>query len=967
MSDWVEIVERYGGEVWGSAYRLLGSRKEAAECFGETFVSAWEVLENRRVQNLSVLLVRVVTAKSLERLRRRFHHGGRSDAVDLIYVPSDEREGGEQIQTRELVGQLQKALCRLGRQEAEIFCLHALNDFTYKQISAELGINAKTGRIVLRRAARKLSEHMGPLREQGGDSHEDVSVLDEAVSTLRREPIAPGPGEEVVEQVLSKLPGREAGEAATAGMRRRIAGRTKLAQRITIAAVGAAMAAAVLVGVRLFIDSSRRPGASGPQEILDTTTKQTAAEEQQKKLWDEGYAELDAELQQVRQLYEAGDIDGLIRTLMEGAPASKLLAARYLGEIGDEKALGVLQALYLLSQKSLPEGYGQGLFAEAVEKIQNRLDEEKKQQEDQVRESAGAEAILSGNVVGASGEPVGGVVVRSVLCLRQGRYFWSLEQGQDDESARTDDEGIFEMEKPGAAGTEKIRRLLIFEHDGYASGWVDADLAVAGVDLRVQLFEPTFLAGRVVDGEGNSVEGAVLSIEPNSPSYRLVRGCSIAVGTTDAEGEFLIEGIAKGASVHVNVTKDGFGPYSTRGYDGEGRAVAAGREDMVVTLGAGGMIEGRLVSQGEEYRKEGIVIRAYGPDSDRLVKTDENGKFEIPGLRDGSYTLSAYDPGTFKISEQRTDMMGSSVVTVEVDGPAPAMVDLELQRGLWVTLRIIDRDTGEPVGNHPFRISRAVSGAEQADLTLDITDEQGQFAAVLVEGDYVLRTESWQEGAHEEIRQGFGVGGGEDLNVEVAVTLRPSIHGGIVDSAGSSVSGYLWFGNQRLESDEQGRFKVAEPEGPYPKRRTCFAFDQDQKLGRALFWEKSEAADPEHDLEIVLEPVASIFGRAVDEAGAGVEDAEISIFVREESSAGTGEIAVVEAKYGEKTIDVEGWFRIEGIASGLPTLIQVGQAQVGVGGRDLGALEAGQLVDVGEIVLSPIREETESPESYQRL
>ena len=956
MSDWFEIVERYGGVVWRSAYRLLGSQKDAAECFCETFVSAGEVLEDRRVRNLSVLLVRVVTAKSIERLRGRFHRGGSSHAVDLVYVPADESGGGEQIQTRELVGQLQKALCRLGHQEAEIFCLHKLNDFTCKQIGRELGINVKTARILLQRAVRKLSEHLGLLKDQGA-AGESIRILDEAVSTLRSELIAPGPGEQVVREVLSKLPGGgETGEAAVVGKRSRIAGRVRIAQRVTIAAAGAAIIAAVLVGIKLFTDSAKEPDVAPLQRIVDTVTPEIVVEEH-KQLWDELDGELEAELQQIRQMYAAGDVDGLIRMLMESAAVSKLFAARYLGEIGDEKALGVLQALYLLSQKSLPDGYGQSLFAEAIEKITARLEEQRQAQAD--AEPNAEPDTEGGNVYrgfarDAAGDPILGVSIRSVLCVRKNRYSWSLEPKQDDKKTTTDGDGFFEMEASGA-GNEKIRSILVFDHPEYGVGWMDADLAARKDDWRMRLFEPTVIGGSVVDDEGAGIEGAVISIEPNSPSYRLVEGFSIAVGTTDTDGGFLIERIGDLAKVHINVTRDGYAPYTTRGQGEFSGGVAAGREDLEVTLLAGGLIRGRLVSGGEEYHKEGIVVRAYGPDSDRLVKTDENGQFEIPGLSSGSYTLSAHDPSIFKISSGGTDLLGSSLVTVEVEASSPSQVELELQSGLWVTLRITDRDSGEPVSNYPFRISPQLGKGGQGDATQDITDAEGQFAAALVPGDYVARAESWEQGKYTEVTQDFSVvGSEEDLNVEVEVASRPKVHGKILDGDGLPVSGYLWFASQRLDSDEQGRFEVPEPEGPYPKTRTCFAFDDGEKLGKAWYWHKDAAGGSQEDVEIVLEPLASIVGRAVDADGAGVGDAEIGVFVRQGSSGGAGGTAFAEGKYAGKHIDAEGWFRIEGVAVGLQTLLQVGKTETGVGGRDLGQLEGGQVVDVGEIVLSAL-------------
>jgi RNA polymerase sigma factor (sigma-70 family) len=161
MTDWAEIIEEHGPSVWQSAYRLLGNPTEAGECFSETFLRAVKASRHRRLENFSVMLVCLATARAIRRLRGRFHRAGSgAGAVDLVYVPSDELERTEQVQPRELVGQLQKALGRLPLQEAEIFCLRYLNGLSCRQIGRELGIKSKTTGVLLNRARRRLCKLM---------------------------------------------------------------------------------------------------------------------------------------------------------------------------------------------------------------------------------------------------------------------------------------------------------------------------------------------------------------------------------------------------------------------------------------------------------------------------------------------------------------------------------------------------------------------------------------------------------------------------------------------------------------------------------------------------------------------------------------------------------------------------------------------------------------------------------------
>jgi len=88
--DWQVVVEKYGPLIWRTAYRLLGNPADAADCFQETFVSALEVSRRQRVRNFSALLVRLATARAVDRLRQRMRQPHASgDLANFTAVPSD--------------------------------------------------------------------------------------------------------------------------------------------------------------------------------------------------------------------------------------------------------------------------------------------------------------------------------------------------------------------------------------------------------------------------------------------------------------------------------------------------------------------------------------------------------------------------------------------------------------------------------------------------------------------------------------------------------------------------------------------------------------------------------------------------------------------------------------------------------------------------------------------------------------
>jgi len=157
--DWQVIVKKHGPVVWQTAYRLVGNHTDAADCFGETFVCAFEVSQRQHVRSFPALLVRLATSRAIDRLRQRFARSRLSvDAVDVVTLPGNGQGPVQQAQAHELAAKLRKALAQLPPKEAEVFCLRYLSDMSYRQIGKELGIRANTAGVLLHRARVKLRD-----------------------------------------------------------------------------------------------------------------------------------------------------------------------------------------------------------------------------------------------------------------------------------------------------------------------------------------------------------------------------------------------------------------------------------------------------------------------------------------------------------------------------------------------------------------------------------------------------------------------------------------------------------------------------------------------------------------------------------------------------------------------------------------------------------------------------------------
>ena len=171
MTDWDGILSREGPAVWRTVYRLLGRRADAEECFQETFLAAlqaWrdEAAAGRDVANPRALLHRLATARAIDRLRSRYRRAGREQEVDadrgLDSLPGQHRGPEEQAAAAELAAALRAALAGIPQRQAEAFCLHCLDGWSYEEIARHTGTTVDNVGVLLHRARGKLRTLLEP-------------------------------------------------------------------------------------------------------------------------------------------------------------------------------------------------------------------------------------------------------------------------------------------------------------------------------------------------------------------------------------------------------------------------------------------------------------------------------------------------------------------------------------------------------------------------------------------------------------------------------------------------------------------------------------------------------------------------------------------------------------------------------------------------------------------------------------
>jgi RNA polymerase sigma-70 factor (ECF subfamily) len=158
MPDWAEIIERDGGAVWRTAYRLLGNRADADECFQEVFLAALEVARREPVRDWGALLRRLASARAMDRLRRRYRRGETGAVADWDDLPGSSPLPSQGAEDAERAESLRAALAALPPDQAEAFLLHHLEGWSYREIAGHLSRSVDAVGVLLHRARKRLRE-----------------------------------------------------------------------------------------------------------------------------------------------------------------------------------------------------------------------------------------------------------------------------------------------------------------------------------------------------------------------------------------------------------------------------------------------------------------------------------------------------------------------------------------------------------------------------------------------------------------------------------------------------------------------------------------------------------------------------------------------------------------------------------------------------------------------------------------
>ena len=156
------LVRRHQDRVFGFILRMLDTRDEAMELTQDVFVKAWQALPGWRPEaRFSTWLLQIARNAALDQLRRRrvVQFAPLDDGMDV----ADTAPGPEACYaSRQRQVLLEHALQQIAAEHREILLLREVEDLSYGELAAVLGIAEGTVKSRLARARAVLLEHFRP-------------------------------------------------------------------------------------------------------------------------------------------------------------------------------------------------------------------------------------------------------------------------------------------------------------------------------------------------------------------------------------------------------------------------------------------------------------------------------------------------------------------------------------------------------------------------------------------------------------------------------------------------------------------------------------------------------------------------------------------------------------------------------------------------------------------------------------
>jgi hypothetical protein len=381
---------------------------------------------------------------------------------------------------------------------------------------------------------------------------------------------------------------------------------------------------------------------------------------------------------------------------------------------------------------------------------------------------------------------------------------------------KTDAEGLYKIS--GIRDGEQ--RLHIAHAKGYIDSPKNADgihvsvvagKEVSNVDIGLQPGVFATISGKVVDDQGNSVEGANIMAVSRE---RSLMNAESSKGKSDSDGTFFLEELQLAGGFYVTASTDA----SVSAEAGPLTLTNSGIQDLELILRPYGSISGIVVDEttGAAVKEPSFAVdsmyRRFGVNSigGNSVNLDENGHFKLTNLPPGPYGLfidatpNVHTTGIVEplitielehgqhikdvrlaIDHDRFRRSADSFAEMDLN-PRPVEKPDEPKVGK-VLGQVLHAHTGEAVTSFHLLARHKYMGESRSSQS--IHDAEGRFTVEAKKGQ-TLSMEIESDGFVpfvEEVQGGIG----EQSEKHITIRLEPGaiVDGAVVDTLGNSITG----------------------------------------------------------------------------------------------------------------------------------------------------------------------------------
>ena len=479
-------------------------------------------------------------------------------------------------------------------------------------------------------------------------------------------------------------------------------------------------------------------------------------------------------------------------------------------------------------------------------------------------EKAAERLTFSGRVVDSDGEPVADA---EILC--------SVNFNPPKSVTRTKADGTFRFEFAHSGPSEQDRVDIVAAHPQHASGWQNLR-AQSTADVEIQLEKPAIISGRIVNTTGEPIQNAEVQIKAffmdgprtiRHENYSILKLIPIPTAKTDVNGSFMFRRLPQGRMATLYVQGQGY----ARERQG---SVPTGTKGLEFKLKREARIEGHLsyAETGAPVSNATVSVEGvYPTDGWERTSVDVNGNYVVKNLASGTYNVYLH------AGPVGWTAAGNALIKV-AEGQTVSNVDLSLVRVGFVTGRMTDRDTNEPIANHYISLYDAARPEPQWRSHSVQTDESGTYRFSAAPGaGFVIAHAPREYQDVGQIRKDVDIVEGETVIVDFQFSKGTSLVCRILTETGEPVPGATIFDTlNRLEeygiSNERGELTV---HGLRRGQRLALAAEQSELKLRGS---AEVEIHPGASVEIRMErfELVKVSGRVVDPKGEPIPSVNIN-------------------------------------------------------------------------------------------